>query len=97
MLLGAISLLLFFVFVYAFVAGFVGVWLHNYLISTSKVMTEHTHDHRMCVYASIFWPIPLILLILIHIYKIIKFVYNFPLSIFSDISNRHKKLRNKND
>jgi len=76
---------------YVICAGSTGTWLHHYLIQTSNT-SEYSHDHRMCVWASLVWPIPLTMLGLVYIGRFIKYIYNYPSIIFKQVHSRRKTM-----
>jgi len=80
------------VLLYSFCAGLVSTWLHHYLLSTSKA-SEYSHDHRMCLFASFFWPLPLFALGLIYLGHFIKFIYKYPARVFDRVQARRKKIQ----
>lgn len=80
------------VLAYSFSAGLVSTWLHHYLLNTSK-SGEYSHDHRMCVFASFFWPLPLFALGLVCVGRLIKFIYQYPARIYNEVQSRRKKMQ----
>ena len=92
MLLVVFLLLPAFVLVYSFLAGTTCTWLHHYLLSTSR-NGEYSHDHRMCVFASFFWPLPLFTLGVIYTGRFVKFIYKYPTMIFNEVEERRKKVQ----
>lgn len=87
-----ITLFVFLFVAYTFIAGAVECWLHYYLLSTSKT-SEYSHDHRMCVFTSWIWPIPVLVLIGIYTYKSLIKIYKFPHIIYLDVQKRRKQLQ----
>jgi hypothetical protein len=83
------------VLLYTFISGLVLTWLHNYLLNTSKI-SDYYHDHRMCLAASLFWPLPLLGLTTINMFKMVKFIYHYPNVIYIDVQSRKKKLQKEN-
>lgn len=84
------------ILIYVFFTGLTTTWLHNYLTSTSKVATtDYTHDHRMCVIVSFFWPLVLLYLSVIYIGKFVHFVYSYPGIIYTEIRQRRKIFEKK--
>ena len=77
---------------YSFVSGMVGAWIHHYLVGTSKA-GEYYHDHRMCVFVSIFWFVPLVVLVFVYYTTLVKYVYKYPGALFNEVKNRKKKLQ----
>jgi hypothetical protein len=83
-----------FILFYSFCAGLTTVWLHNYLVGTSK-SSEYSHDHRMCKWSSMLWPLILIVLAILYSGKTIKFVYSYPAKIYADTKNMQAKITKK--
>lgn len=96
MLLGTLlilSLIIFAIF-YSFCAGLTQAWIHIFLIET-KTGYSSEHDHRMCVYASLFWPIPALTLGVIYLGRCLRYFYNIPYSTYLEVQKRRKKFVEK--
>lgn len=96
MLLSIISILLIIISVifYTFFAGLTKAWVHIYLVET-KTGYSSEHDHRPCVYASVFWPLPLLTLGVIYLWRAVKYIYDAPYNTYLDVQKRRKKFVEK--
>jgi len=92
MLLINFLILTIFILIYSFCAGITTVYVHQYLVSTSK-MSEFSHDHRVCSFIAILWPPIWIGIIVIYYFKIIKFVFKYPWLFFTKIQKRRKQIQ----